>query len=95
MGKNFKGRLEGVLFYPETHLKTQLKMNIYHLLDIREKKEKLASLKYPNFHKSGLMPKSHEFYEKMGELVNGRFEILFPVWVRGPFLHCGSSKRNG
>ena len=39
MGKNFKGRLEGVLFYPETHLKIQLKINIYHLLDIREKRK--------------------------------------------------------
>ena len=50
-----------------------------------EKKEKLASLKCPDFYKSGLMPRIHEFYEKMNKLVNGRFRVLFPMWVRGPF----------
>lgn len=111
----------------ETHLKTQLRMNIYHFNNwkdntyytkdlfiwfgvvtelsffgpkirffpnregwienppLLEKKEKLASLKCPDFYKSGLMPRIHKFYEKMNKLVNGRFRVLFPMWVRGPF----------
>jgi len=112
---------------PEVHLKTQLKMTIYHFdhwedntyytkdlfiwfgvvtelsffgpkirffpqregwiegPPLLEKKENLASLKPPDFYKSGLMPRIHEFYEKMSELVKGRFRVLFPMWVRGPF----------
>jgi len=49
------------------------------------KKRDLGSLKRPDFYKSGLMPKVHEFYERMSEFVGGRFRVLFPMWVRGPF----------
>jgi len=112
---------------PEVHLKTQLKMNIYHFNHwednmyyagnlfiwfgvitelsffgpkirffpgreawiesppLLEKKENLASLKHPDFYKSGLMPKIHEFYERVSELTDERFKVLFPMWVRGPF----------
>jgi uroporphyrinogen-III decarboxylase len=113
--------------HPEVHLKTQLRMNIYHfnywkdntyytrdlfiwfgvvtelsffgpkivLFPNREgwiesppllaKKRDLGLLQRPDFYKSGLMPKVHEFYERMSELVGGRFRVLFPMWVRGPF----------
>jgi len=112
---------------PEVHLKTQLKMNIYHFNHwedntyytkdlsiwfgvitelsffgpkiiffpnregwiksppLLQKKESLECLKQPDFYKSGLMPKIHEFYERMNELVDGRLRVLFPMWVRGPF----------
>jgi len=50
-----------------------------------ERKEKLAFLPQPDFYKGGLMPKIHEFYEKMSELTDERFRVLFPKWVRGPF----------
>jgi len=111
----------------EVHLKTQLRMNIYHFNHwkdntyytkdlfiwfgvvtelsffgrkiiffsnreswiesppLLEKKGDLGSLKRPGFYKNGLMPKIHEFYEGMSELVGGRFRVLFPMWVRGPF----------
>ncbi|NQS90233.1 hypothetical protein HQ584_10640, partial [Patescibacteria group bacterium] len=54
-------------------------------LPLLEKKKDLTSLKHPNFYKSGLMPLIHRFYEEMSDLVNGRFKVLFPAWVRAPF----------
>lgn len=111
---------------PEVHLKTQLKINIYHFNHWKDdtyytkdlfiwfgvitelsffgpkiiffpnregwiesppllQKKDLESLKRPDFYKSGLMPKIHEFYEKMNGLVNGKLRVTFPMWVRGPF----------
>ncbi len=112
---------------PEVHLKTQLRMNIYHFNHWKDnvcytrdlftwfgvvtelsffgpkiiffpnrdgwiesppllrKKKNFEFLKYPDFYKSGLMPKIHEFYERISELANRRFRVLFPMWGRGPF----------
>ena len=112
---------------PEVHLKTQLRMNIYHFNHWKDnacytrdlfvwfgvvtelslfgpriiffpnrdgwiespsllrKKKDFEFLKYPDFYKSGLMPKIHEFYERISELANKRLRVLFPMWGRGPF----------
>ncbi|KLU63029.1 methylcobalamin:coenzyme M methyltransferase [Peptococcaceae bacterium CEB3] len=47
-------------------------------------KETLDRMEFPDFHRSGLMPRIHAFYEQMGELAQGKMEVMFPEWVRGP-----------
>jgi uroporphyrinogen-III decarboxylase len=50
-----------------------------------ENPQDLETLEPPDFLKSGLMPRIHQFYEEMSELVQGRCTIMFPDWARGPF----------
>jgi len=45
----------------------------------------LDKLTLPDFYKSGLMPKIHELYSKISEMVNGEIPVLFPGWARGPW----------
>ena len=52
---------------------------------VLQDKRKLASMKFPNFYDSGLMPRIHQFYREMKYIVKDRFQVLFPSWVRGPF----------
>ena len=47
-----------------------------------EDAEKIA---IPNFYKSGLMPKIHQYYEVMSELADGKLKVMFPDFARGPF----------
>lgn len=47
--------------------------------------EDLEKLQHPDFYKSGLMPKVHEFYQAFRERVGDRIDVVFPDWVRGPF----------
>ncbi len=43
----------------------------------------LDSFKYPNFYKSGLMPRIHRSYEKITALVGDDWNVAFPQWGRG------------
>lgn len=45
----------------------------------------LDDLKPPDFYRSGLMPRVHQFYEQMQERVGDRLRVAFPTWCRGPF----------
>ncbi|MGI9862452.1 uroporphyrinogen decarboxylase family protein [Moorella naiadis] len=45
----------------------------------------LDKLEIPDFYKSGLMPRVHEFYARFNELVKDRLPVIFPDWVFGPF----------
>ena len=45
----------------------------------------LDAMEPPDFYKSGLMPKVHEFYSRIREVVDERLEVMFPSWARGPF----------
>lgn len=47
--------------------------------------EDLDKLAPPDFYKSGLMPKIHEFYEVMSEVAEGKLNVMFPELARGPF----------
>ena len=53
----------------------------------------IDSLEVPDFHKSGLMPRIHRYYEVMNEYAEGRLKVMFPEWVRGPF--CIASHLRG
>lgn len=61
---------------------------------IKEKKD-LLNLKIPDFYNSGLMPRIHDFYEKINNIIKDSFklEVMFPDWVRGPF--CIASHLRG
>jgi hypothetical protein len=45
----------------------------------------LDTLRIPDFYKSGLMPEAHRMFREMGELSNGKLDIFFPGWARGPW----------
>ena len=45
----------------------------------------LDAMNYPDFYKSGLMPRTIEFYEEISKMVKNRLEVVFPVFCRGPF----------
>jgi len=45
----------------------------------------LDSFKYPDFYKSGLMPRIHRSYEKIRALVGDDWNVAFPQWRRGSF----------
>ncbi len=45
----------------------------------------LARLPRPDFRRSGLMPKIHEYYEVLSEYAGSELDVMFPEWVRGPF----------
>jgi uroporphyrinogen-III decarboxylase len=45
-------------------------------------KEDLDRLGYPDFYKSGLMPKAHKMYQRMNEIVDGRIPVTFCGWGR-------------
>ncbi len=47
--------------------------------------DQLDDLPPPDFRKSGLMPRIHEFYETMTEVADGRMKVMFPELARGPF----------
>jgi uroporphyrinogen-III decarboxylase len=47
--------------------------------------ESIGGLRTPDFRKSGLMPRVHEFYEVIGEACKGKLKVMFPDFVRGPF----------
>jgi uroporphyrinogen-III decarboxylase len=42
-------------------------------------------LEAPDFKKSAVMPRVHEFYESVREVSKGRLRVMFPDFVRGPF----------
>ena len=51
----------------------------------------LDSLNYPDFYRSGLMPRAHEFFERISRLVHDSdFTVTFPEWARGPFGLAGA-----
>ena len=43
----------------------------------------LEKLEFPDFYKSGLMPKVHEFYEKIRKIAGRDIRVAFPGCVRG------------
>ncbi|MBD3305243.1 hypothetical protein GF339_02730 [candidate division KSB3 bacterium] len=45
----------------------------------------LDRLEYPDFRTSGLMPRAHQYYEVLGELLDDDFKVTFPEWGRSPF----------
>lgn len=45
----------------------------------------LKKMLMPDFRKSGLMPRIHQYYEVLSEYADGRLKVMFPEWVRGPF----------
>jgi len=47
--------------------------------------KKLNALESPDFYKSGLMPRIHQYYEVLNEYAQGKLKAMFPEWVRGPF----------
>ena len=47
--------------------------------------EDIERLSPPDFYKSGVMPKVHEFYEVLGDLAEGKLKVMFPELARGPF----------
>jgi uroporphyrinogen-III decarboxylase len=42
-------------------------------------------LQMPDFYKSGLMPKVHEFYDRFQEMVDNKLNVVFPDWLYSPF----------
>lgn len=45
----------------------------------------LSSLEYPDFYRSGDMPRIIEFYQKMREIVEDDFQVTFSMWSRSPW----------
>jgi uroporphyrinogen-III decarboxylase len=45
----------------------------------------LESIDYPDFHKSGLMPRIHRFYEDLNRIACGRFKVTICPFDRGPW----------
>lgn len=52
---------------------------------VLQTREKLETLELPDFYKSGLMPRGHRLYQALGELAQGRIQVTFPGWARGPW----------
>jgi hypothetical protein len=50
--------------------------------------EDFEKLTVPDFHRSGLMPRAHEFYERIREILPEDFAVDFPDWERSPFGVC-------
>lgn len=50
---------------------------------IVHKLEDIEKMTYPDFYKSGIMPKVHNMYEKISDLANNRLKVYFPGWARG------------
>ncbi|MBS3821172.1 MAG: hypothetical protein KGY81_05360 [Phycisphaerae bacterium] len=46
------------------------------------------SLALPDFFTSGLMPRAHEFYDRIRRMLPEDFEVDFPDWERSPFGVC-------
>lgn len=55
--------------------------------------EEVKNKDYPDFYKSGLMPRIHQYYEVFQEMARGRLKVMFPDFVRGPF--CISTHLKG
>jgi len=49
------------------------------------KEQDLDFLKYPDFYKSGLMPRAHSFYRKITKITGGKLKVVFPQWLSGPW----------
>ncbi|MGE5582360.1 MAG: uroporphyrinogen decarboxylase family protein [Bacillota bacterium] len=64
-----------ITFFP--HKEAWIDRNIF--------RDGIGSLKEPDFFKSGLMPRIHQFYEVFNEYSRGQLKVMFPDWVRGPF----------
>lgn len=47
--------------------------------------EDLDNIEHPDFYKSGIMPRVHEMYQGIKELSDGRLNVFFPGWARGPW----------
>jgi hypothetical protein len=45
----------------------------------------LDAMNYPDFYRSGLMPKAIEFYEEISRIARNELEVVFPMFCRGPF----------
>jgi len=52
---------------------------------VLQDKEKLETLELPDFHTSGLMPRVHQLYQDISEMVKGKIPVTFPGWARGPW----------
>ena len=52
---------------------------------IIETERDLENLDYPDFYRSGLMPKIIETYETAGRIVKGRIPVFFENWGRSPW----------
>ena len=52
---------------------------------IIETEEDIENLNYPDFYKSGLMPKILEVYETAEKMVKGRVPVFFERWDRSPW----------
>lgn len=47
--------------------------------------EDLEKMEEPDFFQSGIMPRCHEFYEKIRSTLPEDFTVSFPLWGRGPW----------
>ena len=47
--------------------------------------EDIKGLRQPDFYKSGIMPRCHEFYNTIREVLPDDFTVSFPLWGRGPW----------
>lgn len=45
----------------------------------------IDKLQQPDFFKSGIMPRCHEFYDTIREVLPDDFTVSFPLWGRGPW----------
>jgi uroporphyrinogen-III decarboxylase len=51
-------------------------------------KSTLERMEFPDFFRSGLMPRILEFYARMRDILGDRLRVVFPQWVRGPICHA-------
>ncbi len=47
--------------------------------------EDINKLKQPDFYKSGIMPRCHQFYTEIRQILPDDFSVSFPLWGRGPW----------
>ena len=52
---------------------------------ILDDKEKLQRMDFPDFYKSGYNKKIQQYYEVIGEALEGELDVYYPNWYRGPF----------
>ncbi len=48
-------------------------------------REDLDKMEYPDFHKSGCMPRAIRFFEKIRDIAADDFDVAFPQWGRSPW----------
>lgn len=58
---------------------------VLHGRPILANPDDLEKMEFPDFKKSGLMPRIHMYYEELNAFLKGRFKVMFPQWARGPY----------